>query len=41
MAGKKYKKAREGYDPTKKYLAGEACALIERTKVSSKWDETV
>ena len=41
MAGKKYKKAVEGYDSTKKYSIAEACALIPKTKISTKWDETV
>ncbi|MBE7452600.1 MAG: 50S ribosomal protein L1 [Kofleriaceae bacterium] len=41
MAGKKYRKAVEGWDPTKKYTVAEACALIPRTKISTRWDETV
>jgi large subunit ribosomal protein L1 len=41
MAGKKYKKAIEGYDPSKKYSVAEACAILPKTKISSKWDETV
>ena len=41
MAGKKYRKAIEGWDTTKKYSVTEACALLPRTKISSKWDETV
>jgi large subunit ribosomal protein L1 len=41
MAGKKYRKAIEGWDPLKKYTVDEACALIQRTKISTKWDETV
>lgn len=41
MAGKKYKKAIEGWDRSKKHSLAEACALIEKTKISSKWDETV
>jgi len=41
MAGKKYKKAITGFEPTKKYSVTEACAIIPRTKISSKWDETV
>ena len=28
MAGKKFKKALEGYDPLKKYTVEEACALL-------------
>ena len=41
MAGKKYKKAVEGFDPLKKHSLEEACAILPRTKISSKWDETV
>ena len=41
MAGKKFKKALESYDPLKKYTVEEACALIPKLKISSKWDETV
>jgi large subunit ribosomal protein L1 len=41
MAGKKYRKAVEGWDPTKKYGVDEAAALVARAKISSKWDETV
>ncbi|MCX5748464.1 MAG: 50S ribosomal protein L1 [Proteobacteria bacterium] len=41
MAGKKYAKAREGWETQKKYTISEACALLPRTKISSKWDETV
>src|SRR5690348_14427436 len=41
MAGKKFKKAIESYDPLKKYTVEEACALIPKLKISSKWDETV
>jgi large subunit ribosomal protein L1 len=41
MAGKKYRKAVEGFEPQKKYSVTEACALIPRTKISTKWDETV
>ena len=41
MAGKKYKKAIEGWDRVKKYSVEEACAILPRTKISSKWDETV
>jgi len=41
MAGKKYRKAIEGWDQTKKYSVAEACALLPRAKISSKWDETV
>ncbi|MCA9674475.1 MAG: 50S ribosomal protein L1 [Kofleriaceae bacterium] len=41
MAGKKYKKAVEGWDGTKRYTVDEACALVPKAKVSTKWDETV
>jgi large subunit ribosomal protein L1 len=41
MSGKKYRKAVEGWDPTKKYGVDEAAALVARAKISSKWDETV
>ena len=41
MAGKKFKKALESYDPSKKYTVEEACAIVGKIKISSKWDETV
>ena len=41
MAGKKYKKAITGWDPTKKYSVDDACAILPKTKISTKWDETV
>ena len=41
MSGKKYKKAIEGWDRSKKYSVEDACAILPRTKISSKWDETV
>ena len=41
MAGKKYKKAVEGFEPLKKYTIEEACSILPKTKISSKWDETV
>jgi large subunit ribosomal protein L1 len=41
MAGKKYRKAVEGWDPTKRYSVDEACAILPKTKISAKWDETV
>src|SRR5262245_23127502 len=41
MAGKKYRKALQGYDRTKKYSVAEGCALVSKAKFSSKWDETV
>src|SRR5690349_20482916 len=39
--GKKYRKAVEGWDKTRRYNVEEACALIGRTKISGRWDETV
>src|SRR3979409_824627 len=41
MAGKKYRKALESYDRTRKYTVAEGCAVLPKTKISSKWDETV
>jgi large subunit ribosomal protein L1 len=41
MAGKKYKKAIESFDKSRKYSVAEACQILPRTKISSKWDETV
>jgi large subunit ribosomal protein L1 len=41
MAGKKYRKALVGYDRTKRYSVADACALVAKAKISSKWDETV
>jgi large subunit ribosomal protein L1 len=41
MAGKKYRKAIEGWDPIKKYSIEQACEILQKTKISSKWDETV
>jgi large subunit ribosomal protein L1 len=41
MAGKKYRKAIEGWDSTKRYGVVDACAILPKTKISSKWDETV
>jgi large subunit ribosomal protein L1 len=41
MAGKKYEKALQSFDPTRKYSVQEACEIVPRTKISSKWDETV
>lgn len=41
MAGKKLRKALESYEPQKKYSVEDACALIQKTKISTKWDETV
>jgi large subunit ribosomal protein L1 len=41
MAGKKYKKAVESFDRGKKYTLDEACQILPRAKISSKWDETV
>jgi large subunit ribosomal protein L1 len=39
--GKKYRKAVEGWDKVKKYSVDEACSILPRTKISTKWDETV
>lgn len=41
MAGKKYRKAVEGFDPLRKYSVTEACTVVSKTKISTKWDETV
>src|SRR5678815_1432671 len=41
MAGKKFENALKAYDPLKKYTVEEACALIQKLKISAKWDETV
>jgi large subunit ribosomal protein L1 len=41
MAGKKYKKATASFDTIKKYSVEEACAILPKIKISSKWDETV
>jgi large subunit ribosomal protein L1 len=41
MAGKKYRKALGNYDRSKKYSVAEGCQVLARTKISSKWDETV
>jgi len=41
MAGKKYRKVVESFDPLKKYSVTEACQILPRTKISTKWDETV
>ncbi|MFT3691602.1 MAG: 50S ribosomal protein L1 [Kofleriaceae bacterium] len=41
MAGKKFRKALESYDSTKRYTVEEAVALISKLKISTKWDETV
>ena len=41
MAGKKYRKALESYDRTKRYSITDGCAIITKSKISSKWDETV
>jgi large subunit ribosomal protein L1 len=39
--GKKYKKALETYDRSRKYTVAEGCAVLTRAKISTKWDETV
>jgi large subunit ribosomal protein L1 len=41
MSGKKYRKALEGWEPTRRYSVTEACQILPRTRISSKWDETV
>lgn len=41
MAGKKYRKAIEGWDRNKKHSPEEAATLIGKTKISTKWDEVV
>lgn len=41
MAGKKYRKAVEGFEPSRKYSVTEACSVVSKTKISTKWDETV
>ena len=41
MAGKKFENALKQYDPSKRYTVEEACSIIQKTKISSKWDETV
>jgi large subunit ribosomal protein L1 len=42
MAGKKYKKAVESYDRSRRYSVAEACQILtSKAKISTKWDETV
>ena len=41
MAGKKYRNAIAAYEPLKKYSVVEACAVLQKTKISEKSDETV
>ena len=41
MAGKKYDKAVKAYDTAKKHSVAEACAILPKTKISTKMDETV
>ncbi len=41
MAGKKYENAKKLVDRNKRYPITEACALLPKTKISSKMDETV
>jgi large subunit ribosomal protein L1 len=42
MAGKKYKKAIESYDHSRRYTVAEACQILTgKAKISTKWDETV
>src|SRR5258706_9740419 len=39
--GKKYKKALEMIDREKRYPVPEGCAVLTKTKISAKWDETI
>src|ERR687888_43390 len=39
--GKKYETARKLVDREKRYTLEEACALLPKTKISTKYDETV
>jgi large subunit ribosomal protein L1 len=41
MSGKKYEKALKAYEVAKKYSVAEACAILPKTKISTKMDETV
>jgi large subunit ribosomal protein L1 len=41
MAGKNYRKAVDGWDKTRRYSVDEAAAMVARTRISTKWDETV
>jgi large subunit ribosomal protein L1 len=41
MAGKKYDQALKAYDTAKKYSVTEACAIVPKTKISTRTDETV
>ena len=41
MAGKKFRKVVESHDLLKRYSVEEACNLLPKTKISTKWDETV
>jgi large subunit ribosomal protein L1 len=41
MAGKKYRKAIQGFEPLKKHSVEEACNVLPKLKISTKWDETV
>jgi large subunit ribosomal protein L1 len=41
MAGKTYANAIKLYDKAKKYSVAEACAILPKTKISKKHDETV
>jgi len=41
MAGKKFKKALEAYDSSKKYSVAEACQIVPKTRISTNWDETI
>ncbi|MBI4535605.1 MAG: 50S ribosomal protein L1 [Ignavibacteriae bacterium] len=41
MAGKKYSSAIKNVDRTRRYNLAEACSLIPKVKISTKFDETV
>lgn len=41
MAGKKFKKVVESIDRKQRYSVEDACALVPKAKISSKFDETV
>lgn len=41
MAGKKYKKVADNIDRKQRYSAEDACALVAKNRVSTKFDETV
>ena len=41
MAGKKFANAAKQLDRNQRYTIAEACDLVGKTKISTKWDETV